>query len=747
MKWILSEEKYISQFQFIKTSPESQFMITNLQGEEIKVKKYLRIVLCLSLAFLPVHLLLAQENAENGEDINIGKVVVKAKKSAVSHKLVITEDLKKKKIMGDPKNVMDLLKDYSFIDFRGATNLGPNNSIGSNGTYFLKGFTGLRFTTALDGVALIQTPLKQGGQKGSPNFSLIPPWSIESVEVIPGPHSALYPGKSIGGVINFITVSPKVYDSAKPEVNLSTSYGSYNTQNYNASISGGIGHFTYDGGYQYYTTDGYLRNSDGEIQNINGRLGYAFDNGGFIAVSVSDSRTTTGIPVNNYPGVSSDSSGATYDSDYPVVTGSSYYNWQKTKRDETYRKYSVNMKYPTILGTFSGGAYRTKRTREAEYYKTITDTTPYIMETTCRDRGGRIQDEIEFNKNHKTTISYDLALTYGGGGGAVTGTEKRNDIHGGAIQHEWRMFEPLTLTLGARYEHVTSYIRNHSSKPLPQYGDHITRKWDGIAPKSILKYEMDGISEWLRDTSLVLGVSRIWHAPDSVYYYNMRATPTALWVKEEHGVGVDFILTRRLFSAVYLNAGYSFSRINDYLVYNGDFAEYTPVTADSTLWYKDYEINVEAMDRHGVDIAMKGDIGKDLNLSISYSYQKFINQGDELAGEQAASDKAKHKAKAALRYQIIKGLFANIDYSFQSKQVATSYEEVATDVYEKTRTEMDAYQLVDVGFSYLFIDKQFGLESAELKIYVNNLLNEEYENAKGYPMTDRTYGCSLSMKI
>jgi len=706
------------------------------------VKKYLKIVLCLSLAFLPVHSLLAQENAENGEEVNIGKVVVKVKKSPVSHKMVISENLQNKKVIGDPKNVMDLIKDLSIIDFRGQSDLGETGD--RSGGYYIRGFEGERFTIGIDGLPQTDTGLRPGGRSGCPNFNFIPSWLIEKVDIIPGPHSVLYPGKSIGGVVDFKTAKPKARDTLKPEVGLSASYGSYNTQNYKANVRGSISQITYDAGYQYYSTDGFLRNSGSYAQNLYGRLGYAFNNGGFISFDISDSCGEYDLPVNNYKGIDADDPSATYDPDYPDITSSRYSDWQEPKREETYRKYSMNLVVPTLVGTFRGGAYYTKQTKESEN-KTSTDD--YISENGCRERGAKIQDEIDYNDNHKTTVGYDFLMLYGGGAGTCDADTKRVRTQAGILQHEWKIMPVLTLTVGARYEHVTGYMLNSTTKPVTGYGDTITKKWDGIAPKSMVKYDMDSLGKWFRDTSMLLGVSRIWHAPDAISYLNARGTPNAIHLKEEQGIGTDFVIMRRLFSDFHVNLGYSFMRINDYMASNSSFAEYTPSSVDSSLWYKDYYINCDAMDRHGVDIAFKGNIGRDLNLNVSYSYQKFINQGDELAGNQEASDKAKHKVKASARYQLIRNLFVSVDYSFQSKQVATTYEEISPDVYEEYRTEMDPYQIVNMGVSYNFIEDQFGLNEVKLDVYVKNLLNEEYENAKGYPMTDRTYGCSLSMKI
>lgn len=59
---------------------------------------------------------------------------------------------------------------------------------------------------------------------GGTNMSAIPIESIEQIEVVPGPFSALYGGSAMGGVVNIITKTP-----TKREVVASGGYGSNNT--------------------------------------------------------------------------------------------------------------------------------------------------------------------------------------------------------------------------------------------------------------------------------------------------------------------------------------------------------------------------------------------------------------------------------------------------------------------------------------------------------------------------------------
>lgn len=681
--------------------------------------------------------------------ISLNKIVIKGEADKMKFP-VVTED---KIQAGDPQSIMDVLKNQAAIlDYKGESDL-----VTKDDQYYMRGYHSNRFTTAIDGMVIRKT----GGRQASDivDYGFIPPWLVEKTEIIPGPHSALFPAKSIGGVLNFVTKTPKLRDTLIPDIGLSASYRSYNTQNYNGNVSGNVSHIIYDAGYQYYSTDGYLRHTAQIVNTAFGRIGYAFDNGGFVTVSATDSRADRELSVENYPGVDADDNcplaEATYDPDYPAVIASEtdnlrniFFDWQHPTWDRTSRAYRVNMNYPTPIGIFSGDGYKHKEVKTKDYisYSDEDGFTDKESETLYWSRGGRLQYEIGFSDDHKTTLAYDLEQLYDG-----EEKDKRVEIQGGALQHEWKIISPLTLTLGMRYEHV---LVNVSNSVITGKGEWIERKWDGYIPKSILTYDMDDIADFFRDTTVIAAVSRIWHAPDYHGLYNPQGRPTGAWLKPEEGTGYDFIFSRRVFYDLYMKAGYSFMEIRNYFAYNSEFAEYTPSGSNPVepgQEYKDYMINLHEMHRHGVELDLNGDVFEPLNISASYSYQKYINQGNEPAGEEAASDMAKHKFNAGARYKLLKNLVLIADYSYRAKQVATYYDEEEDEegntVYYVEKSAIPSYQLVNLGLSFAFIDHMFGIKNAAFKVFVNNVFDEEYENARGYKMTGRTYGCSLSARI
>ncbi len=646
---------------------------------------------------------------------------------------------------GIPQNITDILKDRAIIDFRGETDLVPDDD-----TIYMRGFSASRFVTAIDGL----TVQKTGGRKSSHivDYALLPTWLIESIEIMPGPHSALYPGKSIGGVLNLVTKTPEEYSTLKPEVNLTTSYGSYNTQNHNINLQGGVHSFVYDLGFQKYRTDGYLRNNEADIDTVFGRIGYILPSDGHITLSASFTDADREIPVNNNP--QPDQYGRIdYDSDYPKVASSAFEPIEQPTWDKEATSYRLNYEQPTPIGIWTLGAYKSKENRERNYWDKETGTEYTEWETIWWQHGGRIQDEIRLGENHVTTVGFDMAQMYDNGPGKK---KKRIDNRGTYIQHEWTIIPRLHLTAGLRYEDVNIWVQNYRSSTGKAYitgrEKWIERNWNQLVPKSFLTYELDDISEMLRDTSLSLGVSRIWHAPDYHGVYNGQGIPSGAWLDPEHGIAIDFVFTRRLWNDVNLKAGYAFYEIKDYIASNRDYDEYDPRGGNRPAVpygqeYKDYKINLEKVHRHGVELELGGHLLDNLSFYLAYAYQDFQNKGSEPTGETTLDQRAKHRVNAGLRFNLFENTLLMLDYAYQSKEVTEVSEEIAPDEWYFTEVHIDPYHIVDFGIEQTLFEEFGIMENARLKFYIKNLFDEEYQNVSGYPATDQTFGVALSFSL
>ncbi|BBO82340.1 hypothetical protein DSCO28_29060 [Desulfosarcina ovata subsp. sediminis] len=186
---------------------------------------------------------------------------------------------------------------------------------------------------------------------------------------------------------------------------------------------------------------------------------------------------------------------------------------------------------------------------------------------------------------------------------------------------------------------------------------------------------------------------------------------------------------------------------------NWNYAKYfsrSPKVVDNIppgLECSDTLINLEEMRRQGVEVELDGKIFDNLSFYANYAYTELRSMGGEPAGEEAEAERAKHRVNAGLRYNLFENTMLMLDYKYQSEQSSQVSEEISEDEYEWYTIDMDAYHVFDFAVEQTLFKKYGYVENAVLKFYINNLLDEEYENTRGFPMTDRTCGAALSFSF
>ena len=328
-----------------------------------------------------------------------------------------------------------------------------------------------------------------------------------------------------------------------------------------------------------------------------------------------------------------------------------------------------------------------------------------------------------------------------------TKTERMNK-QAGYIQHQLTLGSAVDLTLGLRHEDVETVTTNDPATPfyLPWMDTYIHRDFDAWLPKFFATWRMDHMARAFRDTSVSLGVSRIWRAPDYHGDYNMLNRPTGAFLEPEDGIGYDLVFERRLIKDIQLKADFSFYDINDFIASNSDFSQTMGPNA-GTARFSDIMINLEEVYRYGIDLELGGHIVDRLSFYIAYSWQDFDNRGDEPAGQQELDERARHHVKAGLRYALFKHTTLMLDYRYQSDQVTEVYEEIADNVWNIRETEIDAYHTVDVAVEQVLLEQKGMLRDMKLKLYIQNLFDENYYDTAGYPGTDLTFGAGLAFRF
>ncbi|MBN2302731.1 MAG: TonB-dependent receptor [Lentisphaerae bacterium] len=184
--------------------------------------------------------------------------------------------------------VDELFKTAVGVDLQGSGF--PGSPIKLNMRGLTPGFQSKRVLVLVDGRRL------NDEYQGNAEFALLPADSIQRIEIIHGPASALYGSNAMGGVINIIT--RKGTDT--PITIIEASGGSYNTQHYKISHGAKFGSVNYFITGSHVETDGYLNNEDGTDRN------WRADNTTFNIGTVLNTTSEIRLHVGAYLGKGSD---------------------------------------------------------------------------------------------------------------------------------------------------------------------------------------------------------------------------------------------------------------------------------------------------------------------------------------------------------------------------------------------------------------------------------------------------------
>ena len=643
--------------------------------------------------------------------------------------------------IGVPNDATDVLKRHAIADFRGQSDLWPEED-----DITLRGFSSNRFVTAIDGL----TVQKTGGRKANHivDYALLPGFLIDKIEILPGPHSALFDSKSIGGVLNFVTRRPKAHETLKPDLTLTTAYRSYNTQTHNLEVDGNIKAFTYDLAYQRYETDGYLRHQAVESDTLFSRFGFFTPSDGVVTVSASYTGQEREIPVDN-PGAVSNGGSAVFDGSYPAYDEQWLGNlqpWQEPTWNKDAHALRLSLDQPSPIGRITFGAYKSKEDRERAWYLPTGEYSASVTE--WWQHGAKLQDELRWNDAHTTTAGVDFVQMYDDGVGIADEKTERIKKQGAYLQHQWAILPSLDLRMGLRYEDVRIWVDNWATGAthIPGLPPVVERNWADLTPKSFATWKMDALAPWLRDTSLSAGVSKIWHAPDYHGDYNPQGRPAGAWIAPEHGMGYDLVFSRRLWHDVTFKADYSYYEIKDYIATNSAYANFSGAGAGA-LRYSDYKINIEEMDRHGLELELGGHLTDKLSFYLTWAWQKFDSTGGEPAGEVAQDEEAENRVSAGLRYALFDRTTLLLDYYYQDDEIIEVGNETPpnSDIWIFSQRHNPAYNVFDLAVEQVLFENEGYLKDAVLSVYAKNLFDENYMEIDGYPATDQTFGVTLTM--
>lgn len=204
--------------------------------------------------------------AADAADAALGQVVITATRQAtrsnelLSDVSVVTRDEIEK---AGQTSLEQLLARQPGLEY--TANGGP----GTNSSIFIRGASTKQTIVLIDGMRI------GSASSGDVAFSRIPLAQIERVEILRGPASSLYGADAIGGVIQIFTRR----GDGTTRYNASAGYGTYNTSDATAGVSGGTETLSYSLQAGHYQTGGFnaIRNPANSAYNRD-RDGYRDSN-------------------------------------------------------------------------------------------------------------------------------------------------------------------------------------------------------------------------------------------------------------------------------------------------------------------------------------------------------------------------------------------------------------------------------------------------------------------------------------
>lgn len=221
--------------------------------------------------------------AVSEEPVELGPVVVTATKTEVPLKQVaasVTVITKEQIEARQVTQVSDLLRDVPGLSVR------QQSSRGSVVSIFPRGGNSNFNLVLIDGV-------KVNDAGGAYDFGDLSTDNIERIEIVRGPHSALYGSDAMGSVIQIFTKR----GTGAPRVEASFAGGNLKTFEEKVHLGGGVGQLDYSLGLGRNDTNGHLPINDhfGET-TLSGRMGFALEKALDLSLTVRYTDSHLDIP-------------------------------------------------------------------------------------------------------------------------------------------------------------------------------------------------------------------------------------------------------------------------------------------------------------------------------------------------------------------------------------------------------------------------------------------------------------------
>lgn len=606
----------------------------------------------------------------------------------------------------------------------------------------IRGF-GSRSTYGVRGLRIYVDGIPATMPDGQGQTSNIDIGSVDTIEVLRGPFSALY-GNSSGGVINVTSQT----GTQPPTVEASSYYGSFGTWHYGMKATGAVGDGSHAGDVDYtvstnrFTTHGYRDHSGARKNLANARLG----------VRINDVSKLT-LLLNSVDIKANDAGGLTADEwrDNPRQSprGDQYNTRKNTRQTQAGLRYerqlsaqddlSVMMyagerettqfqsipRAPQLKPSHAGGVI--DLTRHYQGIDTRLTHRGELLVPVTLTAGLDYENMSERRKGYENFVMVNGAPQYG-----EQGALRRNERNlmwnvDPYLQTQWQLTDKLSLDAGVRYSSVWFDSNDYYITPGngDDSGDASYHKW---LPAGSLKYALT--DAW----NVYLSAGRGFETP----------TINELSYRSDNQSGLNFGLKPSTNDTVEIG---SKTRIGNGLLTAALFQTDTDneIVVDSSSGGRTSYKNAGKTRRQGMELGLDQQFGESWRLKAAWTWLDATYRtnvcGDASCNGNRIPGIARNMGYASFGYQPEQGWYAGSDIRYMSDIMAN----------DESTAKAPSWTVVGLTTGYKW---SYGRMDMDLFGRVDNLFDREYvgsvivneSNGRYYePAPGRNYGIGLNL--
>ncbi|ROG36252.1 TonB-dependent receptor [Klebsiella variicola] len=606
----------------------------------------------------------------------------------------------------------------------------------------IRGF-GSRSTYGVRGLRIYVDGIPATMPDGQGQTSNIDIGSVDTIEVLRGPFSALY-GNSSGGVINVTSQT----GTQPPTVEASSYYGSFGTWHYGMKATGAVGDGSHAGDVDYtvstnrFTTHGYRDHSGARKNLANARLG----------VRINDVSKLT-LLLNSVDIKANDAGGLTADEwrDNPRQSprGDQYNTRKNTRQTQAGLRYErqLSAQYDLSVMMYAGERETTQfqsipRTPQLKpsHAGGVIDLTRHYqgIDTRLTHRGELLvpvtltagldyENMSERRKGYENFVMVNGAPQYG-----EQGALRRNERNlmwniDPYLQTQWQLTDKLSLDAGVRYSSVWFDSNDYYITPGngDDSGDASYHKW---LPAGSLKYALT--DAW----NVYLSAGRGFETP----------TINELSYRSDNQSGLNFGLKPSTNDTVEIG---SKTRLGNGLLTAALFQTNTDneIVVDSSSGGRTSYKNAGKTRRQGMELGLDQQFGESWRLKAAWTwldatYRTNVCDDASCNGNRIPGI-ARNMGYASFGYQPEQGWYAGSDIRYMSDIMAN----------DENTAKAPSWTVVGLTTGYKW---SYGRMDMDLFGRVDNLFDREYvgsvivneSNGRYYePAPGRNYGIGLNL--